>query len=88
MPLPPGTDELTALLEVYAGQLARTAEAEHPDRMRLLLAAESAGMLVAAEMGRAGVPWRADVHRKLLDGLLGERYPGGRGATPDGGAGG
>lgn len=45
--------------------------------MRLLLAAESAGTLVATEMGRAGVPWRADVHRKLLDGLLGERYPGG-----------
>ncbi|MFC9240870.1 bifunctional 3'-5' exonuclease/DNA polymerase [Streptomyces decoyicus] len=77
VPLPPGADELTALLEVYGGQVARTEKAEHPDRMRLLLAAESAGMLVATEMGRAGVPWRADVHRKLLDGLLGERYPGG-----------
>ncbi|WP_407550871.1 bifunctional 3'-5' exonuclease/DNA polymerase [Streptomyces sp. Pv4-95] len=77
VPLPPGTDELTALLEVYAGQLARTAGTEHPERMRLLLASESAGMLVAAEMNRSGVPWRADVHRKLLDGLLGERYPGG-----------
>ncbi|MFH8571727.1 bifunctional 3'-5' exonuclease/DNA polymerase [Streptomyces sp. NPDC017993] len=77
VPLPPGTDELTALLEVYAGQQARTDGTEHPERMRLLLASESAGMLVAAEMNRAGVPWRADVHRKLLDGLLGERYPGG-----------
>lgn len=77
VPLPPGTDELTALLEVYAGQVARAEKAEHPDRMRLLLASESAGMLVATEMGRAGVPWRADVHRALLDGLLGERYPGG-----------
>lgn len=77
VPLPPGTDELTALLEVYAGHLTRTERAEHPDRMRLLLAAESAGMLVATEMGQAGVPWRADVHRKLLDELLGERYPGG-----------
>ncbi|MFE7540307.1 bifunctional 3'-5' exonuclease/DNA polymerase [Streptomyces platensis] len=77
VPLPPGTDELTALLEVYSGQVARTEKAEHPDRMRLLLASESAGMLVATEMGRAGVPWRADVHRELLDGLLGERYPGG-----------
>ncbi|MDT0459769.1 bifunctional 3'-5' exonuclease/DNA polymerase [Streptomyces sp. DSM 41527] len=77
VPLPPGTDELMALLEVYAGHLARTKRAEHPDRMRLLLAAESAGMLVATEMGRAGVPWRADVHRELLDELLGERYPGG-----------
>ncbi|UNO40653.1 bifunctional 3'-5' exonuclease/DNA polymerase [Streptomyces sp. MST-110588] len=77
VPLPPGTDEFTALLEVYAAQVARTEKAGHPDRMRLLLAAESAGMLVAAEMGRAGLPWRADVHRRLLDGLLGERYPGG-----------
>ncbi|GAU68805.1 putative DNA polymerase [Streptomyces sp. NBRC 110611] len=78
VPLPPGTDELAALLEVYAGQVARTERAEHPERMRLLLASESAGMLVAVEMGRAGVPWRADVHRALLDGLLGERYPGGQ----------
>ncbi|TJZ42804.1 bifunctional 3'-5' exonuclease/DNA polymerase [Streptomyces piniterrae] len=77
VPLPPGTDELTALLEVYAGQVARTAKTEHPERMRLLLASESAGMLVAAEMTRAGLPWRADVHRELLDGLLGDRYPGG-----------
>ncbi|MFH8407940.1 bifunctional 3'-5' exonuclease/DNA polymerase [Streptomyces sp. NPDC018019] len=77
VPLPPGVDEFTALLEVYAGQLERTERAEHPGRMRLLIAAESAGMLVAAEMTRAGLPWRADVHRELLDELLGERYPGG-----------
>ncbi|MFI5500707.1 bifunctional 3'-5' exonuclease/DNA polymerase [Nocardia asteroides] len=77
VPLPPGTDEFTALLAVYAGQLVRTARAEHPDRMRLLLAAESAGMLVAAEMSRAGIPWRADLHRELLDSMLGERFPGG-----------
>lgn len=77
VPLPPGTDELTALLEVYAGQVARTAKAEHPERMRLLVAAESAGMLVATEMSLAGIPWRADVHRELLDRMLGERYPGG-----------
>lgn len=77
VPLPPGTDEFTALLEVYAGQLARTAAAEHPERMRMLLASESAGMLVAAEMHRAGIPWRADIHRELLDSLLGERISGG-----------
>ncbi len=77
VPLPLGTDEFTALLEVYAGQVARTAQAEHPQRMRMLLAAESAGMLVATEMSRAGIPWRADIHRELLDSLLGERLPGG-----------
>ncbi len=77
VPLPSGIDEFTALLEVYAGQLTRTAKAEHPDRMRLLLAAESAGMLVAAELSRSGIPWHADVHRAVLDELLGERFPGG-----------
>ncbi|MGH3310101.1 MAG: bifunctional 3'-5' exonuclease/DNA polymerase [Streptomyces sp.] len=77
VPLPDGVEPLTALLEVYAAQLERTAAAEHQERMRLLLAGESAGTLVAAEMGRAGVPWRADVHRALLAELLGERYGGG-----------
>ncbi len=65
------------LLEVYAEQQRRHAAAEHPDRMRLLTAAESAGWLVAAEMHRAGLPWRADVHRAVLHELLGERYAGG-----------
>ncbi|HEV7629008.1 MAG TPA: bifunctional 3'-5' exonuclease/DNA polymerase, partial [Streptomyces sp.] len=77
VPLPEGVDEMTALLEVYASQLERTEAAEHPERMRLLLAGESAGTLVAVEMGRTGVPWRADVHRALLAELLGERYGGG-----------
>ncbi|MFD6531957.1 bifunctional 3'-5' exonuclease/DNA polymerase [Streptomyces sp. NPDC060184] len=66
-----------ALLDVYADQLRRHAAAEHPDRMLLLTGTESAGMLVAAEMNRAGMPWRADVHRALLNELLGERYAGG-----------
>ncbi|MEU9994284.1 bifunctional 3'-5' exonuclease/DNA polymerase [Streptomyces sp. NPDC050848] len=65
------------LLAVYAEQHARHDRTEHPGRMRLLTAAESAGMLVAAEMHRAGLPWRADVHRELLHELLGERYAGG-----------
>ncbi|MEU3549559.1 bifunctional 3'-5' exonuclease/DNA polymerase [Streptomyces longwoodensis] len=68
---------LADLLEVYADQQRRHDRAEHPDRMRLLTAAESAGMLVAAEMNRAGLPWRADVHRAVLHDLLGERYAGG-----------
>lgn len=68
---------LEALVEVYAEQQRRHEKAEHPGRMRLLTASESAGMLVAAEMNRAGLPWRADVHRALLNDLLGERYAGG-----------
>jgi len=65
------------LLEVYADQQRRHDAAAHPERMRLLTAAESAGMLVAAEMNQAGLPWSADVHRKVLHELLGERYAGG-----------
>ncbi|MGW1977217.1 bifunctional 3'-5' exonuclease/DNA polymerase [Streptomyces sp. NPDC001889] len=68
---------LDSLLEVYRDQLRRHDTAEHPGRMRLLTAAESAGMLVAAEMNRAGMPWRADVHRQVLHDLLGERYTSG-----------
>ncbi|MFE6664435.1 bifunctional 3'-5' exonuclease/DNA polymerase [Streptomyces sp. NPDC057697] len=65
------------LLRVYAEQLRRHDTTEHPDRMRLLTASESAGMLVAAELNRSGLPWRADVHRDVLHDLLGERYAGG-----------
>ncbi|MGX1271486.1 bifunctional 3'-5' exonuclease/DNA polymerase [Streptomyces phaeoluteigriseus] len=68
---------LADLLAVYAEQQRRHDRAEHPERMRLLTAAESAGMLVAAEMNRAGLPWSAEVHREMLHDLLGERYAGG-----------
>lgn len=68
---------LDDLLEVYADQQRRHETTAHPQRMRLLTAAESAGMLVAAEMNEAGLPWRADVHREVLHELLGERYAGG-----------
>ncbi|MEC7055721.1 bifunctional 3'-5' exonuclease/DNA polymerase [Streptomyces violaceochromogenes] len=68
---------LPDLLAVYAEQHRRHERAEHPDRMRLLTAAESAGMLVAAEMNRAGLPWSAEVHRAVLHDLLGDRYAGG-----------
>lgn len=65
---------LTDLLEVYADQQRRHDATAHPDRMRLLTAAESAGMLVAAEMNRTGLPWSAERHRRVLHELLGERY--------------
>src|SRR4029450_10403723 len=49
-------------------------------RLRLLLAAESAGALAAAEMTHAGVPWRVDVHEALLVERLGPPPP--RGVRP------
>ncbi len=66
-----------------ARQLAAVAGAPGPGeaaRLGLLLAAESSGALVAAEMTYAGVPWRVDVHERLLTDLLGPRPP--RGARP------
>nr|WP_192579948.1 bifunctional 3'-5' exonuclease/DNA polymerase [Micromonospora sp. AMSO31t] len=71
---PPGPG-IAALTRVYADQLARIAGTGHPGRFRLLVAAESAGALIAAEMGAAGLPWRADVHDAILADLLGEASP-------------
>ncbi|SBT47346.1 bifunctional 3'-5' exonuclease/DNA polymerase [Micromonospora narathiwatensis] len=71
---PPGPG-IEALTRVYADQLARIAATAHPGRFRLLVAAESAGALIAAEMGAAGLPWRADVHDTILAELLGEASP-------------
>ncbi|MER7932242.1 bifunctional 3'-5' exonuclease/DNA polymerase [Streptomyces sp. NPDC093272] len=76
---PQGSARLTLdeLLAVYAEQQRRHDRTERPDRMHLLTAAESAGMLIAAEMNRAGLPWSTEVHREVLRELLGERYTGG-----------
>ncbi|HKE64528.1 MAG TPA: bifunctional 3'-5' exonuclease/DNA polymerase [Micromonosporaceae bacterium] len=74
---PAGIDPLTATIRVYADQLTRIAKTPHPGRFRLLVAAESAGALLAVEMGRDGLPWDADVHEALLRDLLGEPSPGG-----------
>ena len=63
-----------------ARQLAAVAASTEAGRLGLLLAAESSGALVAAEMTYAGVPWRVDVHERLLTDLLGPRPP--RGARP------
>lgn len=48
-----------------------------PARLGLLLAAESAGSLVAAEILYAGLPWHADRHDQILEALLGPRPTGG-----------
>ena len=66
---------LDALIAVHADQMRRIAAGEHPARFGALVAAESAGELVAAEMSLAGMPWRADVHDDVLAGLLGPRPP-------------
>ncbi|MET8988058.1 bifunctional 3'-5' exonuclease/DNA polymerase [Nonomuraea wenchangensis] len=78
-PSPPGTlfapepMAAEAVAEVLADQLRRVAALPEPGRFRLLVAAESAGALVAAEMAHEGMPWRKDLHDELLTGLLGPR---------------
>jgi DNA polymerase-1 len=74
-PAAAGFDVLSGIHEVYADQLRRVTTTEHPGRFRLLVAAESAGALVGAEMGHAGLPWRADIHDELLRELLGPPQP-------------
>ncbi|WP_285245013.1 bifunctional 3'-5' exonuclease/DNA polymerase [Pseudarthrobacter sp. fls2-241-R2A-127] len=67
-------DELRA---EYAAQQAAVAAVDPAEnrrnRLQLLLAAESAGAMVAAEMQHAGVPWREDLHEQILAGHLGPR---------------
>ena len=64
-------------LAAVAGSAGGPTEAA---RLGLLLAAESSSALAAAEMTYAGLPWRVDVHERLLAELLGPRPP--RGARP------
>ncbi len=75
-PLEDPADRLDPVAENARQQAALAASAER-GRLALLLAAESSGALVAAEMTHAGLPWRADVHQRLLTDALGPRPPAG-----------
>ncbi|SER67976.1 DNA polymerase-1 [Actinokineospora terrae] len=70
---PVGADPVLAAAEVLADQERRLAATAHPDRLRLLAAAESAGGLAAGEMTHHGLPWRVDVHMELLADMIGPR---------------
>lgn len=70
---PPAEPGVAMVEEVAAAQAARIAALPEPGRFRLLVAAESAGGLIAAEMGHDGMPWRESVHQALLTELLGPR---------------
>ncbi len=75
--LPGGVAPMDAAVAVHAHQLRWLSGLPSSDRLRLLVAAESASGLVAAEMTRHGVPWRVDVHDAVLTELLGPRPPAG-----------
>lgn len=69
-PAAPDVDDVLAELR---RQLVALEECADDGRLRLLLAAESAGALIADEMRHDGLPWRTDVHDALLTELLGPR---------------
>ena len=71
--LPDGGDALDAVVAVHREQVVRIEKAAEPGPFRLLIAAESAGALAAAEMGHTGLPWSAEVHDALLVEQLGPR---------------
>jgi DNA polymerase-1 len=70
---------LADLRREYAAQqeaLAAVSQEENRrNRLQLLLAAESASAMIAAEMQHAGVPWREDLHEEILADYLGPRPP-------------
>ena len=82
--LPDEAELLAGVVAVHADQLRRPAGgvretgvgrpgAEWPGGLGLLVAAESAGALAAAEMAAAGLPWRPEAHDAVLTELLGPR---------------
>lgn len=70
-PAPP--TDIASSVDEFARQRAALAGSPAPDRLRLLVAAECAGALIASELRAAGLPWDADEHRRILDEVLGPR---------------
>ncbi len=68
-------DSLEEALLEFERQRHALAGSEDPARLSLLLSAESAGALVAAELTAAGVPWDTDEHNRILSEALGSRPP-------------
>lgn len=73
-----GQQETPSALDEFQAQRAAVAGSAAPGRLRLLLAAESAGALIAAEMRFAGLPYSPQRHDALLTELLGPRPAVGR----------
>jgi len=73
-PLPDDDDPVAE----WQRQRDAVAGAGDDGRLALLLAAESVGALVAAEMSFVGLPWSASLHDQVLVEILGPRVPNGR----------
>jgi DNA polymerase-1 len=61
----------------YGTQQEAIATSPYAGRLRLLLAAESAGALLAAELTHVGMPFDVSAHDAMLTALLGPRPPSG-----------
>jgi DNA polymerase-1 len=69
-------DELRAEYADQQEALGRAStDAGRRQRLQLLLAAESAGAMIAAEMQHTGVPWQEELHEQILADYLGPRPP-------------
>lgn len=65
------------LMAEFLAQRSAVGDDERGKRLALLIAAESAGALIGAEMTHAGVPWDVATHQQLLEEALGPRVPAG-----------
>lgn len=68
-----GAAEPLDVLVEFERQQRALANSSEPARLARLLAAESVGALIAAEMRFSGLPWSARRHDEILTGLLGAR---------------
>ncbi|GAB3748738.1 bifunctional 3'-5' exonuclease/DNA polymerase [Microlunatus parietis] len=77
--------DLDQVVAEHRLQTAAVADSPHRHRLRLLLAAESAGALIAAELHHHGLPFDVAVHDRQLTELLGPKPRfGGRPAVLEG----
>lgn len=65
--------QVEAIIAEHDRQLALVAGSTEPNALRLLLAAESAGALIGAELHAAGLPWDRSVHERVLETELGPK---------------
>lgn len=75
--LEPPDDDADPVAE-WRSQRDAVTGADDDGRLGLLVAAESVGSLVAAEMRFAGLPWSREEHDRVLTATLGPRIPNGR----------
>ncbi|MFC7374395.1 bifunctional 3'-5' exonuclease/DNA polymerase [Brachybacterium sp. GCM10030267] len=70
--------QIEAALAEFARQRRAVDGSIDPARLRLLVAAESAGALIAAELHAAGIPWDTAEHDRILRDAMGPRPPAGQ----------